>query len=326
MAEPNENRTKSVFESSVDGFSHSDVRGDADADKRALIPGLIIRCVLIAVCIALFGYAIFMMVSSAVETDETNELYDSVRVETLESAVKPSTPLLEPTSLFTLQETLDANGEYKDYVGDVNSVEDQARRSAYYKNYMNFLSKYPDAYAWIYVDYTKIDYPVMKGPYTDYYLYKTFTGADSSAGSIVAETNMSNDFDANVNNVFYGHCMKNGSMFRTLKTFMESANRNTLAKSMNIEIYTNDGLYIYKVFSGYRNDGNYYSQTVFPSTEKYMEFLNKAASLNTLSVSQKYDENSRICTLITCANVTSNEEERYVLHGILTSFIPASQL
>ena len=151
-------------------------------------------------------------------------------------------------------------------------------------------------------------------------------GVENAAGSIIADSSLSNDYTANLNNVFYGHCMKNGSMFRTLKTFMEGANRNTLAQSMNIEVYTKEGLYIYKVFSGYRDDSNFYAKTSFSDNDQYLEFLKKAASMNTLSVSAAYNETSRICTLITCANVTSNEDQRYVIHGMLTSFIPASQL
>ena len=321
-----DNRKINRFEDSVSEFSHKNVNGSIKEDKRKMLPGLIARSILIAICIGIFGYAVFMIASSALETDEVNDLYDSIRPQNLSSAVKPSTPLLEPTPLYTLQEFIDANGDYKDYIGDIDSVEDQNRRSSYYRNYLTFLSNHQDAYAWIYVDNTKIDYPVMKGPYTNYYLSHDFNGKESSSGSITAETNLSDNFDTNMNTLIYGHCMKNGSMFRTLKTFMESANRNTLAKSMNIEIYTEDGLYIYKVLSGYRDDGNFFAQTLFLNTENYLEFLNKVVSHNTLRVSQKYDANSKICTLVTCANVTSNEDERYVMHGILTAFIPASQL
>ncbi len=326
MSDENKNGSENAFEASVDGFSHRNVSGNIDDEKRAMLPNLITRCVLIALCIALFGYAVFMIASSAVETEEVNELYESVRAENLISAIKPATPLLEPAPMYTLQEMIDSNGEYQNYVGDITSLDDIERRSSYYRNYVKFSSKYEDAFAWIYVNYTEIDYPVMKGDYTNYYIFHNINGKESSSGSITAESNLSDNYDANLNTVIYGHCMKNGSMFRTLKTFLESANRNTLAKSMNIEIYTEDGLYIYKVLSGYRDDGAYFAKTTFGSTADYQKFLDTIVSKNTLRVSQKYNTSSKVCTLITCANVSSNEAERYVLHGILTSFIPASQL
>jgi sortase B len=315
------------FIDSVDRFSHNDINGDFNERKRAMIPSLIIRCICIMLCISVFGYAVFQIISSAYETDQANEFYDELRAENLISAVKPSPSLPESAPMLTLKEMLDSNGEYKDIQTDtIVSVEDTQRRSSIYRNYIQKTSKYPDMYGWIYVNFTDIDYPVMKGPYTNYYLDHTIDGVKSSYGSITADSSLSDIYNANVNNVIYGHCMKNGLMFRSLKTFMESAVKNTTAKEMNIEIYTKDGLYIYKVLSGYRHDDNYYAKTAFSSTKEFKSFLDKIVSRNELRVTNKYDENSRIVTLITCANVTSNDDERYVLHGVLTSFIPANQL
>lgn len=314
------------FESSVEGFSSSNISEQKHDNNKRFSTDTIVRFVLIAICLCVFCYSVMMLIQNSLETDEVNELYDSVRPENIVSEVKPSVILPEPSPMFTLKEMFDSGDEYLNYTGDIVSLEDQQRRSAYYKNYIKFKSKYSDAYAWLYVNHTKIDYPVMKGAYTDYYLYRTFTGASSSSGCVTAESNMSNEYEENLNNVFYGHCMKNGTMFRTLKTFMESANRNTLVKTMNIEVYTKDGLYIYKVLSGYRNDQNFFSKTKFSSNESFVSYLGKITSLNKLAIKNKYDSDSKICTLITCANVSSNEEERYVLHGILVEFIPASDL
>lgn len=323
----NDNNKKSAFEESVDNFSHNDINGNADDEKRALLPSLIMRSVIIALCIGLFGYAIFMIGSNAVETSEANDFYGSLRPDANPSIVKPSPTLLEPASMLTLNEMLNSDGKPKDYVIDVSDpIKDPQRRSSMFRNFVSKTAKYPDMYGWIYVNFTDIDYPVMKGPYTSYYLNHTIDGAASSYGSITAESSLSNNYNANINNVIYGHCMKNGTMFRSLKTFMESANRNTQARSMNIEIYTKEGLYIYKVLSGYRHDDNLYAKTIFSNTEEYKSFLDEIVSRNELSVSNSYDANSRIVTLITCANVTSNDDERYILHGVLTSFIPADQL
>ncbi len=337
MNNENNNIHDNNFENSINSFSHNNVSGDITAEKRKIIPALLVRSVLIAICIGLFGYAVFMVASSVAETDEVEELYEDIRPDAQKPTVDvpakkpsagilPATNLLEPAPMYTLQEMLNSNGEYMNYIGDLDSMDDLQRRSSYYRNYVSFAKKYPDAYAWIYVSYTQIDYPVMKGDYTDYYLYHNYKGNSSSSGSITAESNLSDNYSSNINNVIYGHCMKNGSMFRTLKTFMESANKHTLAKSMNIEIYTDEGLYIYEVLSGYRHDGSFFAQTIFSDSDDFLDFLDDAVSRNTLRVSKKYNSNSRVCTLVTCANVSSNEDERYVLHGILTSFIPASML
>lgn len=326
MNENNFSNSANSFEESVASFSHECVKGNPDHEKRHMLPSLIIRSVLIGLFIGLFGYAVFMLASNAFQTEEVTELYDSVRAENLISAIKPDAPMLEPSPLLTLKELVDSNSEYHNYVGEIDSIDDITRRSSYYRNYVNFKKKYEDAFAWIRVDYTEIDYPVMKGEETEYYLFHDINGKKSSSGSIVAESDLADEYGANMNAVIYGHCMKNGTMFRTIKTFLESANKNTLSKTMQIEIYTDEGLYVYSVLSAYREDGAHFAKTYFPDAESYETFLNKIVSKNTLRVSNKYAPNSKVCTLITCANVTSNEEERYVLHGVLTSFIPASQL
>lgn len=314
-----------IFASSIASFSHSDVKGDIDLERRQMLPSLIIRSIIVALCIGLFGYATYMIISNITETDATNKLYDDIRVENFKSVVQYSPSLLEPAPMYTFQEMLNSNGEYLNYIGGLNSMDDVARRNACYRNFLNQRANYPNTYAWIYVTYTQIDYPVMKTDNNEYYLTKNFRGEDSSAGSIFAQCDLSDVYSENTNNVIYGHCMKNGLMFRTLKTFMESANRNTLAKSMVIEIYTTEGLYIYDILSGYRNDSAYFTKNYFANSEQYLNFLDTIKDNNILSVRPKYDENSKICTLVTCTN-SSNENERYVLHGILTNFVPASQL
>ncbi len=323
MSNSNQNNK---FEQSVSQFDHTNVKGDLKLERRKQLPGIIVRCILITLCISIFCYAAFMIISNIVESDATSDLYDSIRTENAASQIKHSPSLLEPSPMFTFKEMLNSNGSYQNYMNGLDSMADLASRSDRFRNYKRMKSQYSDTYAWVYVDYTQIDYPVMKASDNEYYLDKNYKGEYSKEGSIFADYDLSNIYSENKNGVFYGHCMKNGLMFRTLKTFLESANRNTLAKSMNIEIYTDEGLYIYSVFSGYRNDGSDFIRTSFKSDEKYLEWLDSIASMNTLNVRPSYDTNSKICTLVTCSNSTSNVDERYVLHGILKSFIPASQL
>ena len=320
------NVSENQFESSVLNYSHTDVKGDVSIEKKKILPSLIARSIIIAICIGLFGYAAFMIGANIVESDAADDMYASIRTENVASALKHSPALLEPAPMYTFKEMLNSNGDYQNYIGGLTSMEDLATRSDRFRNYKRIASQYSNTYAWVYVDYTKIDYPIMKAADNEYYLDKNYKGEYSKEGSIFADCVLSDVYSQNRNGVFYGHCMKNGLMFRTLKTFLESANKNTLAKTMNIEIYTDEGLYIYSVFSGYRDDGNIFIQNSFKDSEEYTQWLGTISSMNTLNVRPNYDANSKICTLVTCSNNTNNEDERYVLHGILRSFIPASQL
>ena len=317
---------KSGFARSVEDFSSKELPKNQSANRSPDIKSLIMRCIMIALCIAVFGYSVFMIADRAIDTKHNNDLYDSVRPENSSSEVRKDIPMLEPNPMFTLEQMVDSNGNYPNYIGDEDAVSDPERRQKYFRNFKHFASKHKDAYAWIYVTNTKIDYPVMKGETNELYLTHDFNGNKSSAGSIFADYYLSDNFEDNINNVIYGHCMKNGSMFRTLKTFMESANRYTLAKTMTIEIYAPNGLYIFKPISGYRDNSAHFINNSFSSPEEVLSFLEEIKAKDTLRLKKDFDEHSKICTLVTCANARQDDTLRYVLHGILTSFIPASQL
>ena len=324
MQYENKNST-SEFERSVMRYSAADVK-TVTKKGRKNIRSLLIQAVLIAICIAVFGYSLMTIALRMIETKVTEDVYSDLVAVGAESAVKRASSLPEPSSMYTLKQMMDANGVYSDYTEEFQSEDDLSRRHQIYRSFLSTASNYANVYGWIYVDNTKINYPIMKDTDNTFYLTHDYRGNVASSGSIFASCELSNNYDANLNNVIYGHCMKNGTMFRTLKTFLEQANRNTLAKTMRIEIYTKKGLYVYKILSAYRDVNFSFKTTYFSSSDEYLAFLKQIVSNNTLRVNQDYDENSRICTLVTCANVTSREDERYVMHGILTSFIPASNL
>ena len=76
--------------------------------------------------------------------------------------------------------------------------------------------KNSDAIAWIKVNGTDIDFPVVKGTDNSYYLTHNFDKEKNKAGWIFADYR--NKFDGTDKNIIiYGHNMKNGSMFASLK-------------------------------------------------------------------------------------------------------------
>lgn len=319
----------SAFEQSVTEFNKSNVKSVAE-DKKKLCRTLLLQSVMVALCIGVFGYAVFAIIDRMIETRRNENQYNTIRAVETEPAVKRSSYLRETPGMYSMMEMLSANGSYTEIEEPQEvTVDIAARRSYCYRSFLNTAEKYSDTYSWIYIncDYVSINYPVMRSP-TDnfYYLNHMYNGNESSSGSIYADTAVSPNFDANVNNLIYGHCMRNGMMFRTLKTLMESANRDYVANMMTIELYTEKGLYIYRVFAGYRDSSFFYTKLMFDSEEEYVSFLGDIVAHNQLSFSRDYDAQSRICTLVTCVGASEDSPERYVIHGILTNFIPASSL
>ena len=74
----------------------------------------------------------------------------------------------------------------------------------------------PEVYAWIQIQDTNIDYPILQREGDNgYYLNHTIDGEQKTEGSIFTEDYNSKDFE-DPNTVIYGHDMKNGSMFQNL--------------------------------------------------------------------------------------------------------------
>ena len=77
-----------------------------------------------------------------------------------------------------------------------------------------------DVVAWLTVDDTNIDYPVMQGADNNEYLNKDPFGAYSLAGSIFLDARNAPDF-TDPYSLIYGHHMEYGRMFGALDAFLE---------------------------------------------------------------------------------------------------------
>ena len=77
----------------------------------------------------------------------------------------------------------------------------------------------PDIVGWITVPYTNIDYPIVQAKDNDYYLRRDLNGAYAKPGTIFMDYRCAPDGGGY--SILYGHNMKSGAMFGTLKRFEE---------------------------------------------------------------------------------------------------------
>lgn len=91
----------------------------------------------------------------------------------------------------------------------------------------------PDVCAWLTVDGTNIDYPVLQGETNLEYMDKDVYGQFSLAGSIFLDTRNKNDF-SDAYSLIYGHHMAEHLMFGDLDLFFDKDffNENTTATLM----------------------------------------------------------------------------------------------
>lgn len=165
--------------------------------------------------------------------------------------------------------------------------------------------------AWIKVNNTNIDYPVVKTSNNSFYLNHSFDKSVNSAGWIFAD--YKNKFDGKDKNiVIYGHNMRDGSMFGSLKNILKEEWYNN-SENIKIILTTENEEIIYEVFSVYKIETeDYYIKTDFSIDSEYQKFLNIIKERSIKNFDVKVKASDKILTLSTCAN---NNKYRVVLHA-----------
>lgn len=175
--------------------------------------------------------------------------------------------------------------------------------------------KNSDIRGWLKVNGTSVDYPVVQGEDNSYYLTRNFNKQDNIAGWIFADyRNKADGTDRNM--VIYGHNMKDGSMFGSLKKNMLDKNWYNNEENLNITYETEDAVLTYKVFSVYQVAvESYYIKTALSDDAFFLEWLDTVKSRSVKDFGVSLDANSKVMTLSTCA---TNSNYRVVLHAVLS--------
>lgn len=166
-----------------------------------------------------------------------------------------------------------------------------------------------DMVGWIKIEGTKVDYPVMQTPdEADYYLYKDFSEAYSTRGSIYAREQC--DINKPSDNItIYGHHMADGSMFAALNAYTDKKawDNNSL-----IFFDTLTEHHIYKIFAVFKTSANLgegfsYHQFVDSEDEDdFDEFVSTCKSLAyyDTGITPKYGD--KLICLSTCEYTLDN--------------------
>lgn len=182
---------------------------------------------------------------------------------------------------------------------------------AYNIDFKKLKKQNSDAVAYLKVNNTEIDYVVVKGKDNDYYLNHDFKQNYNIAGWVFASyQNKIDGTDKNI--VIFGHNMKDGSMFGTMKNILNKKWYNN-KKNLTIEFVTEKGTFYYKVFSIYHvKPEDYYINTDFNSDKEYEQFLKTIKNRSIKDFKIGITRKDKIITLSTCS-ITGIE--RVVLHA-----------
>lgn len=174
----------------------------------------------------------------------------------------------------------------------------------------------PDIYAWISIPEVNVDYPILQSE-TDngFYLNHTINGQKSVYGSIYTENYNSKDF-SDFNTLVYGHNMKNGTMFGSLKKYRDVQFFN---QNRYIMVYMPGRILKYEIFAAYTWDNKHVLLTRNFESEynrkTYIEEIFAVRDMNSqVSKDVVVTENDRIITLSTCMN---DKSKRFLVSGVL---------
>lgn len=169
-----------------------------------------------------------------------------------------------------------------------------------------------DIIGWIRVGALDISYPVARAEDNDYYLHRTFEKKDNFAGCIFVDFH-NNGLFTDKNTIVYGHNMKDGSMFGTLKKFYEEG---VYESDPYFWIYTPTKIYRYHIFNCSQVPAvSETYQLTFADDEDFLGYVSDAfanSAVDSQGISVEADD--RIVTLSTC---TGDDTTRFVVQGVM---------
>lgn len=211
-------------------------------------------------------------------------------------------------------EWIKSNKKNKDIMSEIKenvviNNEMDSNNEEYKIDFVKLKQKNSDAIAWIKVNGTDIDFPVVKGTDNSYYLTHNFDKEKNKAGWIFADYR--NKFDGTDKNIIiYGHNMKNGSMFASLKDVIKEEWYNN-ENNKYIALITENENCKYQVFSVYQIETEEYYLQI--NISNFKEFVEKIKGRSKKDFNVDIKETDSILTLSTCAD---NTKYRVVLHAV----------
>lgn len=263
------------------------ISGDAPLEKEGIFKLAGVVCVVLAVvCFGVYGLSVFAENRATRKLEEVQSLKNSNQEmswnmeidqrEARENSARGDEPELKVQEIDKPREILP---EYKD-----------------------LHKKYPDLIGWVKIEGTSIDLPVMQ-TVDDFYLHNNIDGEEDINGTLFLDSR--DDVNQSMNLIVYGHNMRSGAMFGSLKQYLEDG---FVAKHKQIQfdsIYekgTYEVLYVCLTKVGYQDEEGYkYYNFIQPkSPEEFDAYFNTIKECAVYDSKQEVTENDRFLTLSTC--------------------------
>lgn len=175
-----------------------------------------------------------------------------------------------------------------------------------------------DIIGWINIEGTDISYAIAHYSDNDFYLKRDIYKSSSKAGTIFTDYQNATDF-SDFNTIIYGHNMKNGSMFGTLKKYK---NEDYFNEHRYIDIYQENKQLRYEIFAVRDIDveKTFTYQINTPEQLIKQQLIDEAIVQTPYQTGVEVSADDHILTLSTCVD-TSNYQYRFVVNAKLVEVI-----
>lgn len=231
--------------------------------------------------------------------------------------------IAEQNKITSLVNIVDESSDENDVVGSVELDEDNPYWDFIKMNLLNvdfseLIKANSDTVAWLKINGTNINYPVVQGADNHYYLTHSFYKNFNNAGWIFMDYRNDSKL-RDQNTVIYGHNREDEIIFGTLDNILD---KSWQSNTNNYLVYlsTKTENTMWQVFSVYHIEATTdYIQTSFSTDEKYENFLNTIKNRSIYNFGTTVTTDDKVLTVSTCLN---RNNERIVLHAKLIKAAP----
>lgn len=174
----------------------------------------------------------------------------------------------------------------------------------------------PDVKAWITVEGTHIDYPVVQGKDNMEYINKDVYGNFAFSGAVFLDSRLKDDF-SNPYNLLYAHHMEKGAMFGDLEKFLK---KDFFDHHKKGQLITEEGYYeidFFEVIEADGYDGTVFNPSYIENTSDRDALLSYIGEKAIQKRDIKIDPEDKIIGLSTCTSTKTNG--RTILYGVIRS-------
>ena len=171
--------------------------------------------------------------------------------------------------------------------------------------------------AWLYLENTVIDYPVMHYRNNSHFLRRLPDGTSHRNGSLFIDYRNKNDF-TDKNTLIYGHDMRSGDMFGV---FRQYRNQEFYDQHSVFYLYTPERDYAIVIFTAYRLDSAVeVPQMQFRDDDDFLRYVNNIKRRSVFQSDVEVSAEDLLVSLCTCDASSTNA--RLIVVGKLVDLGP----